>query len=178
MRIQPAGQYAQLDLTGDSGPAFPTNPADGQVFYRTDRRILYEYDLTSTHWLSVDRKYVTMAGGRVLNGTTTTGIYGEVPVFEDIYIESFIVLAHLGATNNGSNYWSFALVKQSPAQADTTITTPDTHLDSASTNVIHNVSLLTVLAAASFPMLYVNVTKTGSPSAIDASFYLVVRSVG
>ncbi len=178
MRIQPAGQYAQLDLTGDAGTSFPAAPLDGQLFYRTDRRIIYEYDLSSTHWLSLDRKYVTMAGSRVLNNSGNTGVAAEVPVFEDIYVESFVVLAHLGPTNNGSNYWSFALQKQSPAEAGTTITTPDTHLDTASNNVNHVVALAIVLVAASFPMLLVNMTTTGSPAAIDVSFYLIVRSVG
>ncbi len=178
MRIQPAGQLAQLDLTGDSGTSFPSHPLDGQLFYRTDRRIIYEYDLASTNWLSLDRKYATMAGSRVLNGSTSTGVYGELPVFEDIYIESFVVLAHLITTNDASNFWSFALQKQSPAEASTTITTPDTHADAVSTNVIHAVSLAIIIATASFPMLLVSVTKTGSPSAIDASFYVIVRSVG
>ncbi len=179
MRIQPAGQKYPLDLTGDSGTTFPTAAADGQLFYRTDTRILYEYDLAATRWLSLDRKYVPNAGPRVLNGAgNVTGIIGFWMLFEDVYIESWVTLARTSGTNDGSNFTTATLKKQSPAQSDTTVSSFSTAADSTTTNVIHNVSIAAIVAAASFPILYVNLVSTGSPNIADWISYLILRSAG
>jgi len=162
-----------------SGTSFPGSPSDGDLFYRTDRRIMYEYDLASTSWLSLDRKYVPATGTRVLNGAANvTGIIGFWAIFEDVYIESWVTLVRTGGTNNGSNFSTGTLKKQSPAEADTTITTFSTSADSTTTNVIHNVSVAAVVATASFPAIYANVTATGSPTNGDFASYLILRSVG
>ncbi len=178
MRIQPAGQYVQLDLTGDSGASFPAHPSDGQLFYRTDSRILYEYDVTSTHWLSLDRKYVPFTGTRVLNATTTAGVYGWLPIFEDVYVESWATLLRLSPTNDGSNYWLVNFFKEDAALADTLITSFNTTADSPSTQVVHDINVSSVFAAASFKSFGLSTSKTGSPTQIDLSSVIVVRSVG
>jgi len=36
---------------GQTGTAFPTSPADGQSFYRTDHHASYHYDPTAARWL-------------------------------------------------------------------------------------------------------------------------------
>ncbi len=179
MRIQPAGQKYPLDLTGDSGTSFPTAAADGQLFYRTDTRILYEYNASATRWLSLDRKYVPGVGTRGLNGVgNVTGVISFWSLFEDVYIESWVTLVRTSSTNDGSNFTTASLIKQNPAQSNTTVSSFSTAADSVSTNIIHTVSIAAVVAAASFPILYVNLVATGSPNSGDWISNLVLRSAG
>ncbi len=180
MRVQPAGQIYPLDLTSDSGAAFPAHPADGQLFYRTDTRILYEYNSSVTRWLSLDRKYVPSSGPRVLNVSPgpVSGVQGFWPLFEDVYVESWITLVRLAATNNGSNFTTCTLNKQNPAKSDTSVASFTTAADSINTNAVHNVSIAAVIAFASFPTLYLNLASTGSPTTSDVASYLILRSAG
>lgn len=161
-----------------SGTSFPGSPADADLFYRTDRRIMYEYNSSLTQWLSLDRKYVPFAASRVLNATGTTGIYGWLPIFEDVYVESWVTTMRLGATNNGSNFWTLQFFKETPAIASTVISTISTSGDTAANNNVHNVSIAAVVAAASFSIFGISLSKTGTPTAGDLTSMLVVRSVG
>ncbi len=179
MRVQPAGQIYPLDLTSDSGPAFPTAASDGQLFYRTDTRVLYEYNATATRWLSLDRKYVPGSGQRALNGgAPVTGVLGFWVLFEDVYVESWVTLVRTATTNNGSNFLTVVLNKQNPAKSDTSVSSFTTASDAVSTNVVHNVSIAAIVAAASFPTLYINVTATGSTNDSDVVSYLILRAAG
>jgi len=171
---------AQTSASGlKAGTSFPGSPSDGDLFFRSDTRILYEYNSTVSRWLSVDRKYVPFSGSRVLNGTSGfTGIPGFWLLFEDVYVESWVTLIRTAGTNDGSNFWTVQLQKQSPAQASTTISSFNTASDTVSNNVIHNVSIAAIIAAASFPCLFVNLSKTGATTDSDLVSYLVVRSAG
>ena len=63
---------AQTSASGlRSGTSFPGSPSAGDLFYRTDRRIMYEYDVTTTHWLSLDRKYLTLGAAAILPEAAT-----------------------------------------------------------------------------------------------------------
>ncbi len=178
MRIQPAGQYVQLDLTGDSGTSFPSDPADGQLFYRTDRRVIYEYDLASTSWLSLNRSYLPFAGSSILENTTNTGTVGLMGLWEDIYLESFVFFALCGATLDGSHYYTATLFKTPPTAAATALAAVSNNGDTAGTNTVHTASLGLVIVAASFPLLQVALTKTSTPGTHNFAYGLVARSVG
>jgi len=170
---------AQSSASGlKAGTSFPGSPSDGDLFYRSDRRILYEWQNSVSSWLSVDRKYVPFTGTRVLNSTGTTGVYGWLPLFEDVYIESWASLIHIGTPNDGSNFYTVTFAKNASNQAGTTISSFSTSSDGTGVNAAHNISVASVVAAASFPSLGLNVAKTGTPSVFDLASVVIMRSVG
>lgn len=172
---------AQTSASGlRSGTSFPGSPSDGDLFYRTDRDILYFYKSSISKWLSVDRKYVPFTGTRILNASGTAGVYGELPVFEDIYVESWQTVVHVGSVNNASNYWTVSLQDEPPGAWSpiSTIASFSTNADTPTTNQIHTIAVGAVVATASAPFVFLNMTKTGSPSNNDFASMLVVRSVG
>ncbi len=170
---------AQTSASGlRSGTSFPGSPSDGDLFYRTDRKILYEFDTTSTHWLSLDRKYFDLGMGDLLDNGTTAGTVRRASIVEDVYIESWGTTVYVNTTNNGSNFWSFALRKATGAYTPTNLATFTTAADSVTTLTSHLVSIGVVLAASGFPLVDVNTTKTGSPGALRCPSFLIVRSVG
>ena len=177
MRIQPAGQSYQLDLTGDSGASFPAHPSDGQLFYRTDRRIIYEYNNSASLWLSIERHYQSVGSYQSAISVSGTSA-GKGTVGEDIYIEKWLATTQVGGTNNSSNKWTLTLYKQSPAEVSTSITSFDTGSDGSSATP-HSVSINASLASASFPILLVWATNTGAPGNLElCSTVVVCRSVG
>ncbi len=174
MRIQPAGQYAQLDLTGDSGAAFPTNPSDGQMFYRTDRNIVYFWKASASLWLSLTRLEATLG----LFNITANGGVGLFAVDSDIYLEAFIVSARVTTTNDGSNFWTGKLYATTPAPVSSVLTSFSTAADTHDLHVLHNVAYNAVVSAATYVDLLVQPEKTGSPGGYAGSSKLVYRVVG
>ena len=175
MRIQPAGQYAQLDLTGDSGAAFPSNPSDGQMFYRTDRNVVYFWMASASAWLSLTR-HETVVGG-VFSISASAGV-GGFPLDSDIYLEAFIVEGRVATTNNGSNFWTANLIANTPVPAATTLTSFTTALDTHDAHVLHNVAYNAIISAATYADLLVSCSTTGSPGGYAGSCKLAYRVVG
>lgn len=175
---------ANYELPGSSfgtasGTSFPGSPSDGDLFYRTDTRILYEYDLSSLQWLSVDRKYVSMGPGDVIDATTTAAIVRAVPVFEKVYIESWQTNSFVSTTNTGSAYWTLTLRKfDTGASTTSNIGTFSTNADAASAATTHSVTIGVTVDPASNNRVDAISTKTGAPGALRCPMILVVRSVG
>jgi hypothetical protein len=172
---------AQTSASGlRSGTSFPGSPSDGDLFYRTDTRILYEYDSTSTHWLSVNRMYVPFGSPETLQNTSTTNsAFGMIPIFEDVYVERFVCTTDVTTTTNGSNFWTVALERQTGSGiTSVTIASFTTASDTASTFTKHNVSVASVIAASTAVSFDVRVTKTGTPGAVRAAGMVVLRTVG
>ncbi len=175
MRIQPAGQYAQLDLTGDSGAAFPTNPSDGQMFYRTDRYIVYFWKASVSRWLSVPR-YEGMVGG-LFSVTVNTGI-GFFPMDSDIYLEAFIITGRVATTNDGSNFWTAKLYGDTPAPVATVLTSFSTAADAPDQHILHNVAYNGIISASTYADLLLQPEKTGSPGGYAGGCKLAYRVAG
>lgn len=175
MRIQPAGQYAQLDLTGDSGAAFPTNPSDGQLFYRTDRNVIYFWKASISQWLSLTRYEGNIAP---LFSITSNGGVGFFPLDTDIYLESFIVAARVATTNDGSNFWTGKLYGNSSAAVATVLTSYSTAADAPANHVLHNVAYNAIISASTYVDLLVQPEKTGSPGGYAGSSKIIYRVVG
>jgi hypothetical protein len=170
---------AQTSASGlRSGTSFPGSPSDGDLFYRTDRRILYEYLSSISKWLSTDRHEVTFADG-TLSLSATAGV-GRIPLWEDIYLENWIVAAKTAATNNGSNFWTVTLFGEAAVSGTaTSITSITTAADTAGNVVLHNVSVNSVISAATYAQLLCSVNvKTGSPGNTLVSALLIYRTVG
>lgn len=52
------------------GSSFPSNPSNGDMFFRTDLNMVFQYDSTRTKWLSSDRQIFTCGKNSVVAGTT------------------------------------------------------------------------------------------------------------
>ncbi len=174
MRIQPAGQLAQLDLTGDSGTTFPAHPSDGQLFYRTDRNVIYFWKNSASAWLSLTRHEVGLG---IFNVTSNGGI-GGLPLESDIYLESFIVEARVLATNNGSNFWTVKLYGQTVTPVDTVLTSYTTASDAVNSHILHNVAYNAVISAATYANLLAQPETTGGPGGYAGFSKLIYRVVG
>ncbi len=175
MRIQPAGQYAQLDLTGDSGAAFPTNQSDGQLFYRTDRNIVYFWRASASAWLSITRHEISPGG---LFSITANGGVGSLPLDADIYLEAFIVWGRVATTNDGSNFWTAKLYANTPAPVASVLTSFSTAADTHDVHVVHNVAYNAIISASTYADLLVQPEKTGSPGSYAGASKLIYRVVG
>jgi hypothetical protein len=86
------------------GTAFPTGPASGDEYYRTDIRggMLFRYD--GTRWLSdelFDTNFVTLA----LTATNFIGGKAFDAAGLDVWVERVDVTIAVQTTNNGSNHW-------------------------------------------------------------------------
>jgi hypothetical protein len=174
MRIQPAGQYTQLDLTGDSGAAFPAHPSDGQLFYRTDRNVIYFYKSAVSQWLSLTRYEATFT----IFSITANGGVASFPLDSDIYLEALIVWDRVATTNDGSNFWTVKLYGDNTAGSATVLTSFSTAADTHDNHILHNVAYNAIIASATYVDLLVQPEKTGSPGGIAGSVKLAYRVVG
>lgn len=171
---------AQTSSSGlRSGTSFPGGPSDGDLFYRTDTKILYEYGSGVSRWLSTDRKYVPLTGPTYLQGSTSVGPVGYFPVFEDFYIEAFQCTTRVTSPNNASNYYAVNLYKSTVAASATSIAAIDTHLDTATDWALHTVSVSAIVVASTYPILQVNTSNgAGSPGDLIVAAAMVIRSAG
>jgi len=57
--------YEKLEIGYEfnSGTAFPSNPADGDLFYRTDEDRLYRYSSSASAWIKVDKQGLSEMDG-------------------------------------------------------------------------------------------------------------------
>jgi hypothetical protein len=90
----------------DSGTSFPGSPANNDIFYRTDRDILYFYD--GTRWLTVNL-FTDQVGfwSNVSAGTTA-----QSPVWTDAYdqyLVDFRAVMYTSSGSSGSAYWRIDL---------------------------------------------------------------------
>jgi hypothetical protein len=92
------------------GTAFPTGPAVGDRFFRTDRGIEYYWD--GNLWLSLQPIYTTMGYSPGVSQplASSFGNYQLMGRPEDVYsmyVEVIILPAVVYTTLNASNYWQF-----------------------------------------------------------------------
>ena len=162
-----------------SGTGFPGGPANNDVFYRTDRDILYFYD--GTRWLSLNLYRENMSA---LTGSTTTSgtIVGRLPVWHstyDLWLESLWTALYVGTTNTGSAYWTAALKKyQSDFATSSTLASVDTSANSPNVMVAATAAIGALLTPATYKILQLEVAKTGSPGLIHPAGAVSYRLVG
>lgn len=95
-----------------SGTAFPGSPAAYDLFYRTDRSIIYFRDSTNTRWLSTEL-FVAQLSSINQNATlpftaATLGIYGPMPygALYDSWIVDFCGTTIMTNGSVSSNYYT------------------------------------------------------------------------
>lgn len=162
-----------------AGSVFPGSPSDGDVFYRTDKRIMYVYYSSVSKWLSMDVKYISHGpGGSNPGSGVSPGDYSFLPITEDLYIESWECSTFVSATNDASHYWTVDLKKTASPNTSTSITSFTTASDGVSTWKAHTATVGALVSAASYVQFDVVGTKTSTPGALYLGGMLAVRTVG
>jgi len=161
-----------------SGTSFPGSPANNDLYYRTDRDLLYFYD--GTRWLTVNL-YRSELPTLLTNGTISiNGAFSRGATFEgdyDIWVEKFYGMVYVPGTNNGSNYWTCSLVSVTSAIATTTLGSFDTSADTGSTFAGHSASVGALLGTNK-TAIQAEGAKTGSPANATGYFAYTYRLVG
>ena len=181
--VRPVDWNATHTLTGtgglSSGTSFPVSPTTDDVFYRTDRRLLYFWD--GTRWLTTNlyREHLSL-GTASQTVAFTVGRLAPWYTTYDLWMETFHGITNAAATNNGSNYWLFTLRKyQSNFSTNTSLGTIDTSADTAATGTLHTTNVNALLVPATYILVQVEATKIASPGALTGySFALTYRLVG
>lgn len=145
------------------GTSFPTSPVTGQRFFRSDLGWLCYYD--GTRWLTVHEyeadltwyQRVTLPYTGVANATL---LFGPMRTDHNYYYTRGKVYMEVATTNNGSNYWTCALVLNA-----TTVWTFDTSADAANTGLNKEDSTAAV-ATSGFGAQFKASGKTGAPGAL------------
>lgn len=160
---------------GPRGTSFPGSPASGDRFYRTDRKIEYEYD--GTRWLSVSQHRVAIATNRALSPFSATGVVldSPTPQAEDAtnhFLEKIVYETNVNTTNNGSNFWTVDAV----SGGGTSMGSFTTAADTVGTWTPHVTSVNAVYGSGVISVRIL--TKTGAPGVIFVTAYCVWRMVG
>lgn len=167
----PSGSYAtvkaRLDAQVGVGTAFPVSPAVGDSFFRTDHNERFTYmTLGGTgRWASDtrERHMVLKTLPPYSTGANNTG----AGWFEDnVWVEDLYWQYHVNGTNDGSNHWTLTFYKMSSSGTGTVIVAPTTN-GSAQAYATKVTAVDDLVAKASFPIMYVSLTGTGAPAAID-----------
>jgi hypothetical protein len=155
------------------GTAFPTGPATGDRYRRTDLDyMVFFYD--GTRWLSETLYVAPMPpynnGDEQPNTTAPVNLFRMgIPTFDDdfdLWIERFIVTARSSSTNDGSNYWTMDLQAFDGSSSDT-LGTADTSAMTVGVAGRDAVVIDTLIDASVELLFQTNEAKVGAPGALD-----------
>lgn len=179
------GLVAAKGDTGSSGSvstgtSFPGSPGDGDLFFRSDRGIMYFYDLTNTRWLSVTQYVIDLPVVSALFPISATSQFmvGMTQPWSGIYsflVERFQFTSFLTLATTASNYYTAALLAKSAA-ADATLGTASSQSTTQSNWTMNSISINTVVASTVIGF-EVSFTKVGTQS-LYAKCSLTGRLVG
>lgn len=95
-----------------SGTAFPGSPATNDLFFRTDRGLLYYYD--GSRWLTVSEYSMTVPPYTSFppwSATTNTHLCAppSYALGSKVYYTRAITQFNVQTTNNGTHYWTISI---------------------------------------------------------------------
>lgn len=156
-----------------AGTTFPTSPAAGDVFFRTDLGWWCYWD--GARWLTAHE--VVYATGVVVDANN--GSTAPVPARTDYapYITRVGLSRLVLTTNNGSNFWTLSVrAVNSSVGASTALRTQSTAADAANAYTVNDTAPLAAAPAnrAGFDVAY---TKTGTPGSIVAQATIHARLI-
>jgi hypothetical protein len=160
-----------------SGTSFPGSPANNDIYYRTDRDLLYFYD--GTRWLTVQQFDLGIGWteqSAALNATTTLHRW---PVRQDysLWLERWSAVTFQSNATPGTNNMTVVLARVDSANAATTITSFQTNGDAQNTWVNHDQAIGAALAAGALHLRTV-ATEAGSVSGFNCAQSIVYRLIG
>lgn len=162
-----------------SGTAFPGSPTADDLFYRTDRNLIYFYD--GTRWLTINEYDMGIGGINTAGALAATGTVSRYPVRQDygIFLVRWAVVTFVATTNTGSAFWTPALERRTAANASTTIASFSTGTgpDTVDNWVNHDQTINAVLDSSA-RQLQVFSTKTSTPGTLIVVGTVVYRLIG
>ncbi len=110
-----------------SGTSFPGSPADGDLFYRTDRDLLYRYRSTGTRWVTATLYHDIMAQATdgSIPSSTDGQVFGRNTMWSsdyDVWVEK-VYGTMFGSSLSGTAYWTITVAALDAAGATTTLGT-------------------------------------------------------
>jgi hypothetical protein len=163
-----------------SGTSFPGSPADGDLYYRTDRDLLYRYRSTGTRWVTATLYHEpAVMQDSIQPWSSSPSAIGRNTIWAgdyDIYLEKLIATL-FGSGNDSSNYWTLTMAKGSTANSFTDITSVNNQSASDSTWVKKTATIGAVLGSNDATMRF-TLTKTGGPNAVYCAAAFTYRLVG
>lgn len=159
------GEWVAAAPTGgglSSGTGFPGSPSTDDLFYRTDRDILYFYD--GSQWLSTQLIPIQF-GVQAAAGATADGGIGRaaIPYF-GVY-SLYIVAIDFTSFLSGTAIWNLNVNYVNAANASTLIGTRSTSGDAANNWIAAQVSVAAALSANARVLELVLDETTGSATA-------------
>lgn len=161
-----------------SGTSFPGSPSNNDLFYRTDRDLLYFYD--GTRWLTVQQFETGPGWVEAAAPLAATATLARWPVRADYgtYLERWNIKTFQTNGTPASNNMSVVLARVTSANAATTLTSFTTNADSANTWVAHDSSGIAGVLDASAVTLRVVATETGTVTGFIAVQTITYRLIG
>lgn len=161
------------------GTAFPGSPTADDLFYRTDRNLIYFYD--GTRWLTIHEYDMGVGHVSAAGAFAATATAGRHPVRQDfgIYLTRWAVVSFVSTTNNGTNFWTVELQRRDTSNTGTAIDSFSTGTgpDAADTWVNHD-QVIDAVLDSSARELQVVWTKTLNPGTILAPGTILYRLIG
>ena len=156
-----------------AGTSMPGSPSAGDLFWRTDENILYTYD--GTRWVSATLYETPFVGNNIDPSISTSDVYGRLALHNghSIYVEAVLCSIYVGATNSGSNVYTYVINKIDTSNSDTSIGSIATTALGTTNWSQQVITVNATLDPASYPSLKVTATKGGSAS--NQFFYALVR---
>ncbi len=161
-----------------AGTSFPGSPSTNDMYFRTDRKLLYFYD--GTRWRTVSEYTlpffpVVLQGGQ--SATTEIGRAGFDGTY-DAYVTSVEFSSQVVTTNNGSQFWTLTVKKYTPASAATTLASQSTAGYTPSNWTYSTVAVGAVVDRTTHTMIGFDVTKTSTPGPIYCHATVKYQLVG
>jgi hypothetical protein len=160
-----------------AGTSFPGSPATNDLYFRTDRSLLYFYD--GTRWLTLQEYAMPVAIQDTLQGagTGTPQTLGYMALDNgtyDLYVTRIACSTTIITTNSGVSYWTITFARQPSA---TSLGSFNTSADTVNVNTRHTVTV-NALAGTSDRYVTAAIAKTGTPGAAYVISSLFYRMVG
>lgn len=168
------------------GTSFPSSPATNDLFYRTDRDVLYFYD--GTRWLSVDQhllfinSWPAAATPLTATGSTHVGVIPPLGSHSDIWLETARITFFVqgGTALSGSHKWDVNTAKN-PLNSASSTTMQSHAIDSGTLDVWRGQEIAVnalLNSGTAHTTIQAGATKTGTPGALYIDWVYMFRFVG
>jgi hypothetical protein len=167
-----------------AGTSFPGSPSGGDLFFRTDRGLLYFYDNTNSRWLTVNEytlPWVTRVAISNTGISATSSVAHSATTGSDgnMWLTAFRIQCYVQTSAaDASNRWEVALNTRNAANTTTTQTSVNVNSQTANTNKEWVGAAGFEIDCSTEIQFVLQATKTGSPGALYLGTDIRYRRVG